>query len=50
MGEPATSVQLRDEQPIDEIRNRGVPAEGVLLRRVERFLIEVKGDVSAGPA
>ena len=37
-------------QPIDEIRERGVPAEGVLLRRIERFLIEVEGDVSAGPA
>lgn len=50
MSESPASVQLGDEQPIDDVRERSVPPEGVLLRRVERFLIEVECNVSAGPA
>ena len=47
MGQPPTSVEFRDEQPIDEIRERCVPPKGVLLSRFERFLIQIERDVAA---
>lgn len=50
MGQSSAGVEFRDEQAIDDVRQRSVPPKGVLLRRIERFLIEVERDVAASSA
>lgn len=50
MSESAPRVQFGDEQPIDEVRERSVAPEGVLLRRIKRFVIEVERDIAASSA